>query len=209
MGEFILITGGARSGKSTFAERLAKHYDSDVIYVATAQIFDNEMADRVEKHRKQRPESWKLIEEPYDIENVLHRNDRADAVILLDCVTIWLSNLLLAGLADDQSSDEQEIDDPTTSKAYPELESAILGRVKNVAEIASRSNATMLLVTNEVGLGIVPDNPLGRLYRDLSGKSNQLLAQSADKVYLVVAGYPLDVKKLGQATLDDLNLTRS
>jgi adenosylcobinamide kinase/adenosylcobinamide-phosphate guanylyltransferase len=197
MSNFVLITGGARSGKSTFAEQLAAHPGRPVIYIATAQVLDDEMAWRVKKHRQQRPSSWQLIEEPFDIPSVLEEIRDKDAVVLLDCVTIWLSNLMLKSFS--SSSDSLYPD-----TLIPEAEEKILVQVRKVAALAQKIAPQVIMVTNEVGQGIVPDNPMSRSYRDLAGRSNQLLAHKADKVFWVISGYPLEVKQSGQELLDSL-----
>ncbi|AHF07148.1 bifunctional adenosylcobinamide kinase/adenosylcobinamide-phosphate guanylyltransferase [Desulfitobacterium metallireducens] len=197
MSNFILITGGARSGKSTFAEQLAAHPGRPVIYIATAQVFDKEMAWRVQKHQQQRPSNWELIEEPFDIPSVLEGIRSENAVILLDCVTIWLSNLMLKSLS---SSSDSHYPDTLT----PEAEEKILDQVRKAATLAQEITPQVIMVTNEVGQGIVPDNPMSRSYRDLAGRGNQLLAHKADKVFWVVSGYPLEVKQSGQELLDSL-----
>lgn len=197
MSNFTLITGGARSGKSTFAEQLAAHPGRPVIYIATAQVLDDEMALRVEKHKQQRPSNWQLIEEPFNIPTVLERIRNEDAIVLLDCVTIWLSNLMLKTLS---STPESVFPDTLT----PEAEEEILVQVQKAATLAQKIAPKVIMVTNEVGQGIVPDNPMARSYRDLAGRSNQLLAHQADKVFWVVAGYPLEIKQSGQELLDSL-----
>lgn len=197
MSNFTLITGGARSGKSTFAEKYAAHLGLPVIYIATAQVYDDEMARRVEKHRQQRPEHWQVIEEPYAIQNALTEIQNEDAVILLDCVTLWLTNLLLNGLKPSPDSDFSEA---LTSEA----EENILNEVQKVALLAQKITPHVIMVTNEVGQGIVPENALARAYRDLAGRANQLLARQADLLYWIVAGYPVEIKKSGQEILNSL-----
>lgn len=118
MSNFILITGGARSGKSTFAEQLAAHPGRPVIYIATAQVFDKEMAWRVQKHQQQRPSNWELIEEPFDIPSVLEGIRSENAVILLDCVTIWLSNLMLKSLSSSSDSHYPDTLTPEAEEKY-------------------------------------------------------------------------------------------
>ncbi len=198
MSHLLLITGGARSGKSHFAELLARQAQLPVTYLATAQVGDEEMAKRVEKHRQSRPGHWGLIEEPYKILQVLQEQAEKESVILLDCVTLWLSNLLL-----------QEVSSFTASWTIAEQERALaklITEVQAVSELALRIKPQVILVTNEVGQGIVPDHPLSRLYRDLAGRANQILAQASEKTYLIVAGYPLEIKTSGEALLR--NLTR-
>lgn len=211
MSNFVLITGGARSGKSSFAELLASHPGKPVIYLATAQVLDDEMALRVKKHRNQRPDNWHLIEEPLNIPAVLKEVTDENAVILLDCVTIWLSNLLLESLSSPSSSDSDSDSDSPQEVTVPlhltpEAEDTILSQVQKVATLAREITPQVIMVTNEVGQGIVPDNPLARSYRDLSGRANQLLARHADKVYWVVAGYPIEVKQSGQELINSLSL---
>ena len=188
MSQFTLITGGARSGKSRFAELLAAHAKCPVIYIATAQIWDEEMALRVKKHQQQRPSTWRLIEEPRNIRDTLLQLKDEDGVILLDCVTLWLTNLLLAD----------------GDLFNNELEPQILDIVKDVAQLAREIKPQVIFVSNEVGQGIVPEYPLSRAYRDLAGRSNQILAQSADQVYMVVAGFPMEIKQSGEKLLASL-----
>lgn len=193
MSPFTLVTGGARSGKSHFAELLAAQPKRPVIYIATAQIWDEEMALRVKKHQQQRPSTWRLIEEPRNIRDTLIQLKDEDAIILLDCVTLWLTNLLLAG----QAQNDSEL-------FNNDLESEILDIVKDVAQLAREIKPQVIFVTNEVGQGIVPENPLARAYRDLAGRSNQILAHSADHVYMVVAGFPMEIKHSGEKLLASL-----
>ena len=193
MSQFTLITGGARSGKSRFAELLAAHAKRPVIYIATTQIWDEEMALRVKKHQQQRPSTWRLIEEPRNIRDTLIQLKDEDGVILLDCVTLWLTNLLLAGnLQNDNDLFNNE------------LEPQILDMVKDVAQLAREIKPQVIFVSNEVGQGIVPEYPLARAYRDLAGRSNQILAHSADQVYMVVAGFPMEIKHSGEKLLASL-----
>lgn len=212
MSQFTLITGGARSGKSHFAELLAAHPKRPVIYIATAQIWDEEMALRVKKHRAQRPSTWRLIEEPRNIRDTLFQLKDEDAVILLDCVTLWLTNLLLAGQEEqagqatpsDHNGEEFPLSLQNESDIFSLVEPQILATVQEVAHLAREIKPQVIFVTNEVGLGIVPENPLSRAYRDLAGRSNQLLAHSADDVYLVVAGLPMELKHSGEKLLASL-----
>jgi adenosylcobinamide kinase / adenosylcobinamide-phosphate guanylyltransferase len=195
MSNLTLITGGARSGKSQFAELLAAHPGLPVVYIATAQVYDDEMALRVKNHREQRPAAWSLVEEPIEISSILERYRREKIVLLVDCVTLWLTNLLLA------EYHQQFNEDP---RVHEENEQKILDQVHYVAQLAQEITPTVIMVTNEVGQGIVPDNPLSRAYRDLAGRANQILGRTASKVYSVVAGYPIEIKESGQALLDSL-----
>lgn len=171
-----LILGGARSGKSRYAEQQAEAGALEVLYIATAEAGDAEMQERIRRHRQQRPEAWALVEEPLALAAVLRREARAGRCLLVDCLTLWLSNLLLA---DECRPGCFEHERAALLAALPELDGQIL------------------LVSNEVGLGIVPDNALARRFRDEAGRLNQTLAGSCERVTLVTAGIPLMLK--GQA----------
>jgi adenosylcobinamide kinase/adenosylcobinamide-phosphate guanylyltransferase len=168
MAPLILVIGGARSGKSRHAERLIAEHQPPWIYVATAEALDDEMAERIAQHRARRDERWQSMEAPHALADAI-RQAPGDRPLLLDCVTLWLSNRLLAA-----ADLEQEI--------------ATLCDV-----LGARSGAT-IVVSNEVGLGIVPENALARRFRDLSGVANQLLAARADRVEFIAAGLPLRLK---------------
>lgn len=204
MSEFTFITGGARSGKSSFAERLAAKDKRPVIYIATAQVWDKEMAIRVKKHQEQRPASWRLIEEPLNIRETLTLLKDEEAVILLDCVTLWLTNMLLAEQAEQADQGDESDEDEQGSQIYKHIEPKILAIVKDIARLAQEIKPKVIFVSNEVGQGIVPENPLARAYRDLAGRSNQILARSAENVYMVIAGFPIDVKSSGEKILASL-----
>jgi adenosylcobinamide kinase/adenosylcobinamide-phosphate guanylyltransferase len=170
-----LILGGARSGKSRYAQDLCKDC-SNVVYVATAQAGDDpEMESRIARHRSSRPAEWKTVEEPLELPRSIHKVDH-DATILVDCVTIWISNLCWEH----------------RSVSIDERESLVLQRTMEFAVASRRRN--IIAVTNEVGCGIVPDSPVGREFRDLQGLANQLLAREANTVILMVAGLPLTLK---------------
>ncbi len=169
----ILVTGGARSGKSRHAQALAESLASERIYLATGQAFDAEMADRIRRHQADRDGSWRTIEETVDV--VPHLG--SGPVVLLDCLTLWVSNLLFH-LA------------PGEEHAAPPLDDHRAAMVQAVAEAENH----VILVTNEVGMGIVPLNPLARRFRDEAGWLAQDLAQVCDEVHLCVAGIPMKVK---------------
>ncbi|MFX4260820.1 bifunctional adenosylcobinamide kinase/adenosylcobinamide-phosphate guanylyltransferase [Pelotomaculum propionicicum] len=181
-GKLTLVLGGSRSGKSEFAEKIAESSGKNIIYIATAAVRDEEMAERVKLHRERRPKDWFTVEEEKDVLGVLSRGGKGD-VFLLDCATIWLTNLLFNG----QCSEHE----PVVSGAK------ILEEVVRLAETVE-NGLDLIIVSNEVGLGIIPEHPLGRLFRDLAGKANQVLAAKADSVYLVVAGIPLEIKSQPQ-----------
>jgi adenosyl cobinamide kinase/adenosyl cobinamide phosphate guanylyltransferase len=167
MGQLILVLGGARSGKSAYAQRLARQLGGDaVLFVATAEAGDDEMAQRIVQHQQSRPARWRTLEYPRHIGTALGAELRGEAVVLIDCLTLLLSNVIL----------QEEIE--------------------TLLQVCRTSSATFIVVSNEVGLGLVPDTPLGRLYRDLLGQANQTLAAAAQTVYLMVAGLAVDVKYL-------------
>jgi adenosyl cobinamide kinase/adenosyl cobinamide phosphate guanylyltransferase len=174
----ILITGGARAGKSRFAEALASDLGGDDVgFVATAEALDDDMRRRIAVHREQRPRSWRTIEEPLDLAAALERFVPAPPrALLIDCLTLWVSNLLLR--AGDDPSSEASVNDATT----------------RLVAAAHAIPSHVIAVTNEVGLGIVPPTELGRRYRDLLGRVNQRIAGVATDVYLVVAGIPIDLR---------------
>ena len=181
MGKIILVTGGARSGKSSFAERLAlKIGDGRAAYIATAQIFDDEMNFRVKLHQARRGENWKTFEAPLAAEEKILEAGKIFDAILFDCVTIYVSNFLCAANLDDEKF------------LYDNLRVMI----EKLIDAAKKSDATIIFVTNEVGGGIVPENKLARRFRDLAGLANQMLAAQAEKVFLTVAGLAVDLKKL-------------
>jgi len=181
-GRFILILGGARSGKSRLAEEMAARLGDKVIYIATAAVMDEEMAERVQKHRLRRPEQWETVEETKAITELINRRAEAGITFLVDCITIWLTNLLL----------NQNFPEPVVSGIGKEA--VILGEVERLAMLARETPAHVIAVSNEVGLGLVPEYPLGRAFRDLAGQANQILAHYADAVYFTVAGLPLQIK---------------
>ena len=168
----VLITGGARSGKSRYAEERARQAGARLLYVATAEAGDDEMARRIDEHRKRRGNDWITVEEPVEIgRRLLEQRGKIDAAVV-DCVTLWISNLHLRN-----------------GDAEKEIEALV--------DTLTRLDYDTFFVTNEVGAGIVPDNALARRFRDLVGRANQRLAQVADEVVLMVAGLPMNVKKGG------------
>ena len=177
MANNTLITGGARSGKSRFAEELTRSFGPSLCYLATAQSLDDEMGERIHRHQLRRGNAWETLEEPLMIPQTLARIDGIYSAILLDCVTLWLSNLLL-------SCDEND----------PGCEEQVLSHVHRLAGTLRGMSTPVVLVTNEVGQGIVPENRLGRIYRDIAGQANQILAACCDAVYVTISGIPLKLK---------------
>ena len=187
----ILIVGGARSGKSSFTERLAINSGRSVAFIATATAGDEEMRERIARHRAARSTTWHTIEEPLDLAGAVQRAGKLADVLLLDCMTLWLNNLF----AQEFGQHESEEGHYTTGKLYDET---ALQEVEKLLAVARslEPGKTLLIVTNEVGLGVVPAYALGRLYRDTLGYVNQRLARAAERVYLMVAGMGVDLKRL-------------
>lgn len=192
MRELILLTGGARSGKTTFALGLAQQRGGNVAYLATAQPGDAEMQSRIRHHQRQRPAHWRTVEEPLAVPAAFRRVAAAADIVILDCVTTWVANLLLASLPD--------IDHITPEQAAAG-EGAVMAAVGELLSSQGSADTCLIAITNEVGLGLVPDNPLGRLYRDVLGRANQQLAAVAARVYLLVAGLALELRSLGAASV--------
>ena len=185
MGKLTLILGGARSGKSTYAERIAHQRDCVVLYIATAEALDREMADRIEKHKAQRPERWETREIPRGVGAVLRESPPKADLVLLDCLTLLISNVIL-GVTD-------SVDEPNEERAAR----AVDAELNDLLEAIAESDAEWIIVSNEVGMGLVPPYPLGRLYRDQLGWANRQLASSAEEVYLLAAGMVLPLHDLG------------
>jgi len=175
----ILVTGGSRSGKSRFAQGMAQQRRGPHAYVATAQALDEEMNARIEAHRRVRPAGWTLVEEPVRVPEAVAGALGSARTVLLDCVTLWMSNLILA----DEGFDESR------AEACAE---------KLVAAARKAADAVVIVVTNEVGSGVVPETVLGRRFRDCAGRANEVIARGADEVYLLVSGIPLRIKPPGK-----------
>jgi adenosylcobinamide kinase / adenosylcobinamide-phosphate guanylyltransferase len=169
--ESHLILGGAKSGKSAYAEKLVTAYPPPHIYVATAQVLDDEMAKRIESHRKRRERSWETIESPIELVSTLGRFQGSRNAVLVDCLTLWLSNLVFR-------TPDQPLE----------------GAVRELVEFIEVADYPLFLVSNEVGGGIVPDNPQARQFRDLAGFVNQQVAATCRSVTMTVAGLPLRLK---------------
>lgn len=180
MAGLTLILGGARSGKSRHAEQLAGQRSS-VLYVATGQALDEEMAARIAAHQAGRPASWRTLEAPTQVAAAIAGSPGRFEVVLLDCITL-LANNLFAG---------SDTEDPT---ALQSAEAALMVEIEALLDTRRDSAADWIVVSNELGLGLVPPNPLGRAYRDALGRANQRLAQAADRVLLMVAGLPMALK---------------
>lgn len=168
-GHAILVLGGARSGKSAFSERLARDSGLERHYLATGRAFDDEMRERIARHRTDRGEGWATHEVPLDLVSHLAAIDRPGRVILVDCLTLWVTNLMMEGRGIDAAGAE-------------------------LTELIGRLSSRLILVSNEVGLGIVPENRMAREFRDHAGRLHQRIAAVADEVFFVAAGLPLKMK---------------
>ncbi len=172
MGKIIFITGGVRSGKSKYAMNLAKNTAREIIFLATGVAKDEEMKKRIKEHKESRPDRWRTIEETKNISSILLDIQPPCELVIIDCLTFFVSNLLLEGV------DEE----------------SILQEIKKIVDTILQVSYTIIVVSNEVGGGIVPDNELGRRFRDIIGLANQIMAKSAHEVYLIVSGMPVKLK---------------
>ena len=186
MGEMVLITGGARSGKSSFAEKMAAERSAKVLYIATAIAFDEEMKDRIRQHRQSRPQIWDTYEGYKDLDAVLHEKAMNYDVILLDCVTVMLTNLLWEYPGIDFEQPSREV--------LEKAEQYVRNEFEKLTAAAKTFKGTLIMVTNELGSGLVPEAPIARSFRDIAGRVNQQLAASCQKVYLTVCGIPIQIK---------------
>ena len=183
--KITFVIGGARSGKSSFALHEASRIQGKKAFIATAEALDDEMRERIRKHKTERGSEWDTFEEPLEIPSVLSEIKNQYSVIVLDCLTLWLSNLLVRA----QSTDCK------TRTAEDSVQMFIdkLRKLKNGTRNAERGTR-LFIVSNEVGMGIVPDNELSRRFRDLAGRLNRMVAEVADEVYMVTAGIPIKIK---------------
>ena len=173
MSKKILITGGCRSGKSRHALTLARSVSGEKLYVATAEALDSEMVERIAKHQQERGEGWETHEEPIDLVSVFKQLDNRSGVLVLDCLTLWISNLLIKDYGQEH----------------------ILKEASLLMDQSDQMQCQLIFVTNEVGAGIVPENKLARNFRDIVGGANQLVAQQCEEVIHMVAGIPTVLKK--------------
>lgn len=185
MSRIILVTGGARSGKSNFAESLCINRNNDTAYIATSIPFDDEMKDRVLKHKESRPKHWKTYEIYKDIYSIIKDIDFNHDTVILDCVTLLVNNLMFTYKID--------IDD-CTCEEINELELYIKDQVDKLLKAIRDTNLYFVIVTNELSMGIVPANKLSRVYSDIVGRINQQISKESDEVYFVVSGIPMKIK---------------
>ncbi|MEK6689799.1 MAG: bifunctional adenosylcobinamide kinase/adenosylcobinamide-phosphate guanylyltransferase [Nitrospirota bacterium] len=168
--KIIFILGGARSGKSAFALKEATRVSGKKAYIATAEVLDEEMRQRIEEHKRKRDDEWVTYEEPIRIDNIIKGIENRYSVIVIDCMTLWLSNLMHNGL---------NIED----------------EIKHlISSLVAHNLSLLYVVSNEVGMDIVPDNELGRRFRDMAGILNQMIAEISNEVYFVMAGIPMKIK---------------
>ena len=186
MGKIIYITGGARSGKSSFAEKKVFESEKEKIYIATAISFDEEMKERVRLHKIQRGEDWITIEGYKNISNILSEYKNLNKIILLDCLTNMVTNNMIM---------DGDVDwDKITQESLRDIENEIKNEVQDLIDFIKDSSLDMIVVSNEVGMGLVPPYALGRYFRDIGGRMNQLVAKESDEAYLVVSGLELKLK---------------
>ncbi len=180
MGKLTFILGGARSGKSSHALNLAEDLGQTVTFIATAQAFDDEMSARIQKHKAERPTDWQTLEIPHGVG--AHADDIRNKIVILDCITLLVSNLLM------QFVNGDEVDESTFMKA-------VENEVDLLLKVTKHGERDWIIVSNEVGLGLVPPYLLGRVYRDGLGRANQSLAREADEVLWMVAGIPVPIQQ--------------
>jgi adenosylcobinamide kinase / adenosylcobinamide-phosphate guanylyltransferase len=179
----IFLLGGARSGKSYYAQELAQQMAQKVLFVATAAAGDEDMRLRIEKHKKARPAGWRTLEAADHIGRRIEEDIGDTQLVIIDCITLLVNNIFCR--LDERQFEVIEDD---------VLEKPVISEINELQDCLKKIEASCIVVSNEVGLGIVPENRMGRLYRDILGRANQMLARSADEVYLMIAGIPLRVK---------------
>ena len=178
-----LIIGGARSGKSHFAQELGLKSTQPVLFVATAVAGDEEMRQRIEEHKKARPTTWSTLEVTTHIGNQIRQKIGKAQTVIVDCITLLVNNIF------------SQYSDPAGEKIYAALiEKEVMAEIDELVDCINQVKARFIIVSNEVGLGLVPDNRIGRLYRDLLGRANQIVAQCVDEIYLMAAGIPVQIK---------------
>ena len=185
MGRIILVTGGARSGKSGHAERLAAAKGGAIAYIATARALDSEMEDRIARHQAQRPPTWQTFEAQLAPSVVVEAEGGRYDCLLLDCLTVLVTNRILAHEVDWETASPDQV---------AAIEINVLAEIEALITAAAAIPATLIAVTNEVGFGIVPDNLLARRFRDIAGRINQRLAAASSEVWLVISGVEMKIK---------------
>jgi len=185
MSKIITVTGGARSGKSSFGEKFLRESPGRKGYIATATPFDDGMKDRIKKHQNSRPKKWKTFELPREISTRIYEISKECDIAILDCITVFSSNILF----------EKEYDwEKISYEKIALLEKKIIKEIQEIIENAKKYDLDLVIITNEVGSGIVPGNRLSRVYRDIAGRINQNLSKLSDEVYVTISGIPLKLK---------------
>ena len=185
MSNIILVTGGSRSGKSNFAESLCKSKNNETAYIATSIPFDNEMKDRVRKHKESRPQNWTTYEIYKDIYSIVKDIANSHQTVILDCVTLLVNNLMFSYDIDIDNANPEQIN---------QLEKYIKDQVIKLIDEVRNTDLYFVLVTNELGMGIIPGNKLSRIYSEIVGRINQYIASQSDEVYFVVSSIPMKIK---------------
>jgi adenosylcobinamide kinase / adenosylcobinamide-phosphate guanylyltransferase len=189
-GHITLVIGGARSGKSAWADQHAKKSGRQVLYVATATAGDDEMAARIAAHQSQRPASWHTVEEPGNLLRAIQANATPGDTVVVDCLTLWVSNVVMKAIGPTRDVDTMP---PTV---WTTIEASVVNEAQALLTDARDRDLTLILVSNEVGMGVVPATSLGRHYRDMLGRVNQVVGSSSDSLILMVAGLAVDLRQL-------------
>jgi len=188
-GTLTLVLGGGRSGKSRFAEELALNLGGDdVLFVATAENRDGEMDHRIQKHKESRPDSWVTLEQPLNVGQALLEREESSRVILIDCLTILVSNVLC-----------HDPDLVLSPKSIDQIHHQLMNEIDRMIEVARVKRSHVIIVSGEVGLGIVPEHPLGRAFRDLLGWANQSLAKHANATYMMISGFAVPLHEIAMS----------
>ncbi len=185
MSKIILVTGGARSGKSNFAEKLCRDRKNSTAYIATSIPFDDEMKDRVRKHKESRPQNWETYEIYKDIYSIINNISQNHKTVIMDCITLLVNNLMFTYNIDLDNASTEEINN---------MEDYIKEQVVMLFNEVQNTDLYFVNVTNELGMGVVPANRLSRVYADIVGRINQYIASISDEVYFVVSGIPMKIK---------------
>lgn len=184
------VIGGARSGKSSFAEKKAREYGKNVLYIATAAVTDKAMEDRVRKHREQRPKTWKTLEMYSDFQTLPKYNDFLECnVILIDCITTLIGNFMVDSMIDFDNCSIEEVNN---------LEKKILHEIMSLINICNEKNKKLIIVSNETGMGVVPSYYMGNYFRDMSGRLNNKIGTVSDFMYFIFSGIPIKLKHKGE-----------
>lgn len=188
-GTLTLVLGGVRSGKSRFAEELALNLGGDdVLFVATAENRDGEMDHRIQKHKESRPDSWVTLEQPLNVGQAILEREESSRVILIDCLTILVSNVLC-----------QDPELVLSPKSIDRIHHQLMNEIDRIIEVARVKRSHVIIVSGEVGLGIVPEHPLGRAFRDLLGWANQSLAKHANATYMMISGFAVPLHEIAMS----------